>query len=228
MSTYAYAKLYLFDKDKNLGKRDSFCANYMKNLLIGSDWVDELEGWGYKQPENILNPDPSFDFLGYARKSCLEKIDEPDRKFVINETDDKIYVSEIFGIEKYCKTDDLVLAVTDSSNYKMLYRKNGSYNGIWLNINILSDLCEKKEAEVKQKIENLFKKKLMKDSIEYYKLTEDAKECINTDISYEEEDVDEIFGQIASLRQLIGAADFFKEAYSKSWEDEVVIYLYLC
>lgn len=228
MSTYAYANFYLFDKDKNFEKKESFCANYMKNLLIGSYWINDLEGWNYKLPENITNPDPNYDFLGYISKSCLEKIDKSDRRFVLDETDDKIYVSELFDIEKYRNTDDLVLSVSDTSSYKKLYRKNGSYNGVWLNINILSGLCEKKEADVKQRIENLFKKKLMKDSIEYYKLTEDAKECINSDISYEEEDVDELFEQVASLRQLIGAADFFKEAYSKSWEDEIVIYLYLC
>lgn len=232
MSTYAYAKVFVYDKDKKVVSPSiDIDVNYMKSLLFGSDWPDELEGYD-PADDNINIPDIKVDFVGYMKRSLL-KDDDVKKHFKDEDvSSDSVCVDETFDTYHYRETKDIISELSDTeilaNDYIRLYRRNCNYSIVWVTIPILADYADKLQQAIVKKFEDLSKKKSIKDSVEYYKLNDEQKEDVSSDISYAEEDIEEDFNKIAALRQMVGMLEGMKEQFGKSWEDKVVAALYLC
>lgn len=222
MSAYAYAKIFVYNKEgKVVSPNIDVTVNYMKSLLFGYDWPEELEGFN----PSFKKPDINVDIVGLVKKELLE--DGDFKKHIIEEDDRSVLVDEMCEIMHY-KKEDKIFDVSPDKNFKILKRKNSNYNIVWVTEGILSNYVDKIKNNIGKCYENLYNKKAIKSSIEYYKLNDEQKESLNADIGYAEDDIEEQFDHIESLRQLIGLIDGMKEQYEDSWEDEVVAALYLC
>lgn len=229
MSTYAYAKIFVYDKKGTiLSPNIDINVNYIKNVLMGYDWPEELGDFN----PSIKLPEITIDVVGLVKKGLLE--DENFKKHIVEENEDSVLVDEVCEIIYY-KEEGQILDINikeDSfkpdKNFKILKRKNSNYNIVWVTEGILSTYVDKIKNNISKCYENLYNKKVIKSSVEYYKLNDEQKESLNDDIGYAEDDIEEQFDHIESLRQLIGALDSMKELYSKNYEDDVVAALYLC
>lgn len=227
MSTYAYAKLIVADKkQENIRKVKDVNVNYMKNTLFGPEWPDDFFGF-----EPDLNVDAQQNFLGYVKQNYLD--DENFKKHIFdkNEKEKALLVDEMFDTRPGVKAGKIELCDDPhevNEYWYTLYRKNSNYNIVWLTEGILSSYIEKQKVKLVQNYEKLAKKKAIQDSVEYYNLSEDARNALSSDIEYLEEDIDDIFSNIESARQLIGLMSGFREIYEEDWEDQVYCALYLC
>lgn len=234
MSTYAYAKLYLFHEDKNgptsIVKKTDINVNYMKNLLFGSDWVDELEGYEANIPSQF-DIELDYEAIGYIDPKMIKQMKEETKdSYIINEDDCRLFVNELVDIyvlsDKYNfkqKVDD-----TEALVWKKVYRKNINYSKIWITEGILSNAAEKYSNELHDKYKTLFEKEQLTKSLEYYKLSDNQKSNILEDISYLKDDIEECKTKIQSCYQMIGLMDGFKENNKEDFTDRLECCLYLC
>lgn len=222
MSTYAYVKLFVYGKDKSIRKSIDVNVNYMKSVLFGSDWPDELEGYS---PE--IDVDAAIDKIGYIKKSLLEE-DEYVKKHLIK---DNVF-DEMFDTHKYVDNGGIKNKLDDTdilaNEWVEIKRKNCNYNIIWITEGILSSYVDKIKQQISTMFNSFNRKESIENSIEYYKLNDDQKQELNDDIFLVKDNIDEAFDKLQACYQLIGLMDGFKEANEKSWEDEVVAALLLC
>lgn len=227
MSTYAYTKVFVFDNKNNIiSSSKDIDVNYMKNCLLGSDWPDEFDGYNPDLPVDI-----TIDDIGYIKKDLLK--DENVAHYIISEQDkEPVIINDWFDISTYKSEGKIVSNVSDtdilSGDWVKLKRKNSNYNIIWVTPGILATYADKLVEKLHNFYENLFKKNLLKDSLDYYKLEDDAKESLNDDISYIEEDIELRNNELQAVYQLNGLLDGYKELNHKSWEDNVAAVLFLC
>lgn len=231
MSTYAYAKLYLFHEDKDgqtsLVNENDIDVNYMKNLLLGSSWPDELEGYDADISAE-LGVKIGYDMIGYLDPKMAAQM--KDDGYLTDENEHSLFVNELTDIhtlsEKYSfkqKADS-----PEVQKWKKVYRKTGSYSQVWVTEGMLSDAAEKYAGDLAEKYKSFFEKEQLTKSLEYYKLTEDQKEALNEDICCLKDSIEECKISIQSCYQMIGAIDGFKEANEKDYSDRVECCLYLC
>lgn len=228
MSTYAYAKLFVTDENNKVIKQSKdICVNYMKELLLGSDWPDDFEGFDPK-----VNIDITIDDIGYIKSSLIK--DPNVAKHIIGESKkEPVVVDDMFDTSLYRKDGIIVSNVLDDTSllageWKRLQRKNSNYSIVWLTIGILSSYEEKLQAKLEKSYEELAKKRAIKDSVDYYKLDDDAKESLNEDISGVNDSIEYELSQMKSVNQLIGLMDGYKDANEKNWSDNVYAALFLC
>lgn len=224
MSTYAYAKLFVASKKNDIiSQSKDINVNYMKELLFGSDWPDELEGFDPDLPTDV-----TVDDIGYIK---ADAIDGEVMKHVIGEQGkDPVVVDEMFDTRQLWKNGKVATKVDDTEigEWKRLQRKNGNYSIVWVTIEILHSYEEKSKAKIAKSYQELAAKNAIKNSVAYYKLDDDAKDSLVQDINSIEDDIEYEFDRMKAVNQLIGLMDGYKEANEKDWEDNVYAALFLC
>lgn len=226
MSTYAYAKLFVANKKNDIiNQSKDINVNYMKELLFGSDWPDEFEGF---DPE--LSTDVTVDDIGYIK---ADAIDGEVMKHIIGpQGKEPVIVDEMFDTRQSREDGKVVSKVDDTEllagKWKKLQRKNGNYSIIWITIEMLHDYEEKSKVKIAKSYQELAVKNTIKNSVDYYKLDDDAKDSLNQDISSVEDDIEYEFDRMKAVNQMIGLMDGYKEANEKDWEDKVYAALFLC
>lgn len=235
MSTYAYAKLYLFHEDKNgltSLVRTDINVNYMKNLLFGSDWVDELEGYEANIPSNFeFDSEIDYEAIGYMDPKMIHKMKEETKdSYIINEDGCRLFVNGFVDMYTMSNKYNFKQEVDNSEAlvWKKVYRKNGNYSQIWVTEGILSNAADKYLNELHDNYKKLFEKELFTGSLEYYKLSEDQKSALDEDINYLKDDIEGCKTKIQSCYQMIGLMDGFKEDNRKDFSDRLECCLYLC
>lgn len=229
MSTYAYAKLFVVDKKNDIiSQSKDINVNYMKELLFGSDWPDELEGFDPELPTSI-----TIDDIGYVPAKLVES--DEFKKHIIETADrgtghfKSVTVDSFFSMYDY---KDKILceapSYSDADNWLKLQRKNENYSIIWVTIAMLHNYEEKSKAKIAKSYQELAIKNSIKNSVDYYKLDDDAKDSLNQDISSIEDDIEYELDRMKAVNQLIGLMDGYKEANEKDWEDDVYAALFLC
>lgn len=93
---------------------------------------------------------------------------------------------------------------------------------------MLHDYEEKSKVKIAKSYQELAVKNTIKNSVDYYKLDDDAKDSLNQDISSVEDDIEYEFDRMKAVNQMIGLMDGYKEANEKDWEDKVYAALFLC
>lgn len=234
MSTYAYTKLYLFHEDKDgtesIIKKIDINVNYMKNLLFGSDWVDELEGYEANIPSQF-DIELDYEAIGYIDPKMIKQMKEDTKdSYIINEDDCRLFVNGFADMYVMSDKYNFKQEVDNSEAlvWKKVYRKNGNYSQIWITEEILSNAAEKYSNELYDKYKTLFEKEQLTKSLEYYKLSDDQKSNILEDISYLKDDIEEYKTKIQSCYQMIGLMDGFKEDNKEDFTDRLECCLYLC
>lgn len=225
MSTYAYVKLFVADKKNNIiSQSKDINVNYMKELLFGSDWPDELEGFNPELPVDI-----TVDDIGYIK---VDAIDGEVMKHVIGaQGKEPVIVDEMFDTRQLREEGKVVSEYNSklfAGKWKKLQRKNENYSIVWVTIEILHSYEEKAKGKIAKSYQELAAKNAIKNSVDYYKLDDDAKDSLNQDINSIEDDIEYEFDRMKAVNQLIGLMDGYKEANEKDWEDNVYAALFLC
>lgn len=226
MSTYAYAKLFVANKKNDIiSQSKDINVNYMKELLFGSDWPDELEGFNPELPIDV-----TVDDIGYIKEDA---IDGNVKQHIIGvQGKDPVIVDEMFDTRELYKDGKIIGRLNDTEvlagKWKRLQRKNGNYSIVWVTIEILHSYEEKAKGKIAKSYQELAAKNAIKNSVDYYKLDDDAKDSLNQDINSIEDDIEYEFDRMKAVNQLIGLMDGYKEANEKDWEDNVYAALFLC
>lgn len=226
MSTYAYTKLFVVDKKNNIiSQSKDINVNYMKELLFGSDWPEEFEGFN---PE--LSTDVTVDDIGYIKTDAING--EVMKHIIGEQGKEPIIVGEMFDIYHLREEGKVVSTVDDTEllagNWKRLQRKNGNYSIIWLTIGMLHDYEEKARDKIIKTYQDVVSKNTIKNSIDYYRLNDEAKDALLGDINSLLDDINYEFNKIKAVDQLIGLMDGYKEVNEKDWEDNIYAALFLC
>lgn len=236
MATYAYLKLYCFNKNKTIARAiDTICVNYAKNIMELNEWPEDF---GYDDDFTNAKSDvkgkyvcngkvlqPDEELIGYLNPSqdCLDnQIEKTDEYYKVNCLFDS-YNLKNAGVIKDSVSDTDVLA-----GWKPIIQKKDYYNGICIDEDELEKLYERTKAKCDEKRKEFYKLSSYKDNIEWYKLNEKQKSHIEEDIRSAEEFIEEYEYSMIASQKLIGAISLFKEEWAKEYDDNIIAYLFLC
>lgn len=231
MSTYAYAKLYLFGKDGNVKASKEHCANYLKQLFELNDWPEEIV-FDYNLPDKELPPNVSM--IGYVNyKGVFEDPEHPNvkEKILLGGPDKGfVRVGGWFETGWYQEQGLIKDHISDTERLDPNWIKieqQSSYTGEWTDIESLSNYKEKLAREHQEYCDKCNKLKAMKDSIEYFKLTDEQKESLGDELGSSEEFRDYLLDKIDAISRFIGAIDWFYEDTHEDYTDTVKAYIYI-
>ena len=103
------------------------------------------------------------------------------------------------------------------------YDKEVEYKGAWYNEESFVAARDKFENKLKEKEKRFYKLSEMKDSIEFFKLDEEACAKLNDEISYIEEDIEELKSKIYICQFMIDLLDYYK--YDKKFYKEIKCFI---
>lgn len=240
MSCYAYVKLYQFDSDKKtLRAYDSLCVNYMKACFICNDWDEDLEDLDFGFPSKSFDA-PEIETVGYASPELYE-----DLKKKLEAQSDTTYGKVIEIGEGFATVDDNYYLYGEENKSKFCALADAKKNGIpagwvkikretylgdkrWVNIRTLSDAFCSKVAKLEESLKKLEKLNALKESVEYYKLDDDARDRLLSDISCEEERRDDLKLEMSAFARLEGLLEGFNEKNDEDYTDITIGLLYIC
>lgn len=87
------------------------------------------------------------------------------------------------------------------------------------------DNYEKKAVEFLEKASNL---RHIKESVDFYKLDEDGKQSLIDDIEYNNDMYEDNHNKAFACHAMVRIMDTIKDKYEKSWEDQIVAFVYVC
>lgn len=248
MSTYAYIKYYVFNKDKTEIKGYADVnVNYMKCCSFGNDWIDELSNMSFDFPKNVKTSQnlrllpPDEEYIGYASPNLTKKFKDSfktksystDTKPVESITDSEILLTNYYDTYTDYKSGN-IKKVSDINStdilagWTLIRKKAYVSQGVWIGL----DNCASTETTLWDKIEMSNKEIIrlfnLKNQIDYYRLTDDQKDRIDSDYSSEIQVRDDYKEQLLAVTKLHGALDALYELYSNAYTDFIVGYLYFC
>lgn len=239
MSYYAYVKLYQFDSEKKtLRAHDDLCVNYMKACFPCSDWDDDLEDLDFDFPSKSFDA-PEIELIGYASPELLEEIkksleSQTDSTYgkVIEIGDGFVTVDDNYSLYDEDKSKFCTLTEAKKNGapagWTKVKRENYIGNKRWVSIRTLSEAFCSKEVKLEESLKHLEKLNALKDSVEYYKLDDDAKDSLLGDISCEEENRDSLKLEMGAFARLEGLLEGFNEKNEEDYSDITVGLLYIC
>lgn len=239
MSMCAYVKLYQFNSDKKILRAyENINVNYMKVCMDLESWDDDLSDFEFNFPSKEFD-EPEIETIGYASPELFEEM----KKKLETQTDTTYGKITDIG-ENYIRVDDnyslynedesRFMNLTDAKKrnipkeWKKVKRETYLSDKKWININTLSDAFDKKEKELEESLERLKKLSSLKESIEYYKLNDDARENLFNDVISEEENRDTLKLKMHAFAKLEGLLDGFNEKNEEDFNEITVGLLYLC
>lgn len=231
MSTYAYAKLYLFDKDGKVKSKKEHCVNYLKTIFEMNEWPEEIT-FDFSLPDSELPPNVSeLGFVDY--KGVFEDSEHPNAKDrIILGGPDKGFIRVGGWFESYWYKEHGLIKdhLTDTERLDPNWMKieaESSYHGEWTDRSSLFDYKEKLAREYKEHFMKYSKLQAMKESIDYFRLEDDAKDSLNDELSSEDSYCGYILDKIDTVSRFIGAIDWFYEETHEDYTDYVKAYIYV-
>lgn len=240
MSSYAYVKLYQFDSEKKtLRAYDNLCVNYMKACFPCNDWDDDLEDLDFDFPSKTFDA-PEIETVGYASPELFRKMkksleDQTDMTYgKVTEigdgfvtVDDNYYIYDEENKSKFCTLTEAKKNGIPAG-WTKVKRETYLGNRRWVNIRTLSEAFCSKVAKLEESLKKLEKLNALKESVEYYKLDDDARDRLLSDISCEEEHRDDLKLEMSAFARLEGLLEGFNERNSEDYTDIIVGLLYIC
>ena len=196
---------------------DFMCFNKLKSLSTYR---------GYLDSDFINSCSSPIEKITYTEDAFLGVIPKETR---IPEEDIKSYETTSFGtyihLEKGCeeKYKEIVSHSFAKDNITIYYDKEVEYKGAWYNEESFVAARDKFESKLKEKEKRFYKLSEMKDSIEFFKLDEEACEKLNDEISYIEEDIEELKSKIYICQFMIDLLDYYK--YDKKFYKEIKCFI---
>lgn len=228
MATYAYAKIYVFDKDKNvLRKMVDIDVNYMKNCKAGH-WIEALEnGIDFDFPQDKFDS-PYSTTLGYISTDALKKKEfknhvssESENFVIVDETFDLKPHEENFQFRKELKDRD------DKTGYKLLKKKNIGFDETWVTLDLLENIVIDYDKKLEEAYGEYFHLKKIASSLNYYRLNDEQKNDLNNDILYKQDEIEMLKQVIKACEKMKGAMAAVYEEYKEEYSDILVAWLYL-
>jgi hypothetical protein len=112
-------------------------------------------------------------------------------------------------------------------NVSVFHYEKEEYNGNWYNSNSFYTARLNYEKQLKEHQDSLLKLKSIKDSFEYYKLSEDQKESLNEDIDFHQEISEDLSEKIYMCQYMIDTLSLLSDTYSEN-NEECLAYIYIC
>ena len=213
MSSSVFVKFYL---NGNQMVGNTVCIDKLKELLGGwNNWCEELVSVTNKE-KNDANEYWYEDFLGYQKSHLGE-----------NE------ISEYHAPKGEIVTlEDVSLEEMSSPNFNKNYIKvygwkKENTHGEWYDSDSFYNAGQKFTERLIFLREELRKLLNMKDSIEYYKLTEGQQERLDEDISGKKENIEEYEYKEYICQYMVDLFETMTDMFSKSWEDKMLAYIYI-
>lgn len=239
MSMCAYVKLYQFNSDKKILRAyENINVNYMKVCMDLESWDDDLSDFEFNFPSKEFDA-PEIETIGYASPELFEEMKkkletQTDKTYgkITDIGEDYIRVDDNYSL--YNEEENRFINLTDAKKrnipdeWKKIKRETYLGNKKWVNITTLSEAFDKKEKELEESLERLKKLNSFKESIEYYKLNDDARENLFNDVISEEENRDTLKLKMHALAKLEGLLDGFHEKNEEDFNEITVGLLYLC
>lgn len=214
MSSNLYSDIYVLNNGNIIGK-ENLVTNYMKSVLHLGDVDEHLK-------EILPVEDTSFEVIGYISPNHLDQIDD---SMVVTKNKNYILVKSYF--DSYKLRQNKVI-FSDKKDGDLEARREVYYSSsVWTNVSNLSDYIEYKRSEVVEKYSKLSKLNEIKDSVEFYKLNEKAKDDLNDDINYLEDYISDINNEIDSCNRLIGSVDSVYDRLNNDYNNTIAIRMYL-
>ena len=224
MSRNIFVKFYV--KENQVGK--TLCLDRLKLLF---------DGWNSDPIINDVN-NPLVknageywyeDFYGYVD---FEKLPEryksrieikQDRKFLHVEKDEK-FDEGLFFTPTFEQLQDEDFHI---KNVEVYHQIRGENQGSWYDVNCFFSARLNYEQKLKEVKDKLFKIKNLKDTIEYYRLSEEQKESLTDDIEFQQETADGLEDKIYMCQFMIDTLSMLSDNYG-NYEDECVVFVYEC
>lgn len=197
--------------------------------LVAEAFLDELKSLGDQRYSAAMEKvDPvdapsdikhfeikkdSFSFLGYVEKETEDA--EKVKAICCNcayDSDNYDFVSDNEEIKKIhlldCKDEE-----DKKEYYSVGFLSNRVLQGDWYDIDSFKNAKKEYEDELAKSKEELDKKNAIKNSIDYYKLDEDQKSELCSDIACDEEDYEDMEWKKEVCGYMISVLHFYEEGY---------------
>lgn len=231
MSSYAYAKLYIFDKDGKVKVSKEKCVSYLKTLFEMSEWPDTMI-FDYTLPNNELPPNVTeLGFVNY--KAVFENPEYPNtkEKIILGSLDKGfVRVGDWFDYGYYKQQKLIKNQISDTERLDSNWIKievQSSHTGDWTDIDALTEYSNVLKSEYEENFIKYIKLKTIKESVDYYKLNDDQKDSLNDDLSSQKDYIDYIMDKLDSVNKFIGAISWFYEDNHTDWTDTIKAYIYI-
>lgn len=162
------------------------------------------------------------EFVNYVREDILE--DSQIKNLIVKYSSEnypsdfrKYIIFEESAKEKQSLINNYIVSNIDfsdsskkSSIVMLFYRKNKEIDGLWYTLKDFNDALNEYTKEYEDNQNRLAKLKSMEDTIEWFKLDDDCRERILTEIKYAEESKEDSRCKLESLQKIINVMDFMK------------------
>lgn len=224
MSTNVYVKFYV--NDKNVGK--AVCIDKLKSMLSGWYWGDELV------PIFNLNIADAGDywyedFLAYV---LLKDLPRELKDRVVNKNEKLILkLEEGEEIANYLSvqvsTEEIKSPDFHTKYVQVFGWKKETYKGSWFDENSFYNARIENEVKLKEFKEKHQKLLSIKNSVEFYKLEEEQKNCLVEDIEFQQDIIEEYEMKVYICQFMIDALEMMADMYGETYSDKCICFIYL-